>query len=217
MSVKRLIICVFITTIISCSQNDPNVIIPIPKTPAVDVTQVGDSVKEAENLSISAKDKVAAAQAEVERARQEVEAAKKTVRDMRATNSPYADRVEEFRRQLSSTVEAISKWLGEGRVVLDSQIVTLRRAELELAKAKSASLASEKEKETLRSATTQLEVALVQEKKRADSNEKYKEKYHKLTKYKWIVWGLGAWIVIKFLGGLGAWSPQGKIAKALIG
>ena len=217
MSVRLLVLCVFITTIISCSQNDPNVIVPVPPTPAVDVTKVGDSVKEAEDLSILAKDKIAAAQAEVERARQEVEDAKKTVRDMRAANSPYADRVEEFRRQLSSAAEAISRWLGEGRVVLDSQIVALRRAELELEKAKSASVASEKEKETLRSATTQLEVALVQEKKRADNNEKYKEKYHKLTKYRWIVWGLGAWILIKFLGGLGAWTPQGRIAKAFIG
>ena len=218
MNINSLVLCILIGISVSCvDKKPPKVIIPIDKTPAVSVIKVGENVTQGKLLSIAAKNKVISAQAEVERARQEVRSAKALVAEMKSTNSQYAVRVEEFRKKLCVAVETIAKWLKDTGDVLDSQMISLRRAELELEKAKNASIASEKEKRDLRLATNHLQVALVNEKKRADENEQYKDKYHKLTKYKWIVWGLGAWILIKFIGGLGAWSPQGKIAKALIG
>ena len=54
-------------------------------------------------------------------------------------------------------------------------------------------------------------------KKAKAAEEKAKLKAESRKKYMWIVWGLGFWLLIKALGSLGAWSPQGRVAKLLVG
>ena len=129
---------------------------------------------------------------------------------MKRKKSEFAENIETLRLIYVQHIAVIEKELRTTSSTIKKQIVALREAEKELERAKVQIANGEKEKAALRESNTILAKDL-------EEYQAYKDKYHALTKYKWIVWGLGAWILVKFLGGLGAWSPQGRIAKALIG
>lgn len=214
MNIRILILCIIAINTLSCELKRKPVI-PAPITPAVDVRVVDMDVKKVKKQSAEAKGKVDIAQVTVCHARQDIVESRDLVEVMRKAGSPFADSVEILINKYDAAVEAVAEQLRSIGRVLDSQMVTLRHAESELTRAKRASLESEKEKAMLRESNATLVVDIAKEKEEAD---KYKDKYHNLTKYKWIVWGLGAWIVLKFMSGLGlGFSPQGRIAKALIG
>ena len=128
----------------------------------------------------------------------------------RERRSEFAENIETLRQIYVQHIVVIERELRATSSTIKKQIVALREAEKELERAKVQIANGEKEKAALRESNTILAKDL-------EEYQAYKDKYHALTKYKWIVWGLGAWILVKFLGGLGAWSPQGRIARALIG
>jgi len=90
---------------------------------------------------------------------------------------------------------------------LTKQQTALSQARLEIERATVASAASEMEKVDLREQIAQWQAEA----------EKYEKKYLALTKYRWAILGIFIWLGIKILGSMGAWSPQGRIAKLFIG
>jgi len=129
---------------------------------------------------------------------------------MRRKKSEFAENIENLRQIYVQHITVLDRELRITGNALRKQIIALKNTEAELLKAKAQIAEQERHKAAIISHNKSLS-------KKLKNAEGYKDKYHKLQKYKWIVWGLGAWILVKFLGGLGAWSPQGRIAKALIG
>jgi hypothetical protein len=62
------------------------------------------------------------------------------------------------------------------------------------------------------SALTAKEMAKLQR-----ESDRYRVKYESLKKYRWAVIIISGWIIVKFLGSIGAWSPHGRLARFLIG
>lgn len=216
MSAIRIFVLCIIPLLCACpGKTSPH--LPIDQTGPVDVEPVEENIGKAGGLTDEAKKRIQQAQEELRRAKKEAEDAKKLVEEMKKNNSPFAERIETLTKVYEERIAAVQKQLDETGVILDEQKQALEKAKEDLNKAKQQSLASENEKKLLRSANKSLVTSFNQEKKRADSMEKYKDKYYKLLKYRWIVWGIGAWLVIKFLGSMGAWSPQGRVARFLVG
>lgn len=84
--------------------------------------------------------------------------------------------------------------------LLVKQQESLRAAQHDLAEAHKAAALSAKQVEKLKR-----------------ESEKYRLRYEALKKYRWAVLIISGWIVIKFLGSIGAWSAHGRIARFLIG
>tara|TARA_R110002153_G_scaffold45929_5_gene129406 strand:- start:1294 stop:2022 length:729 start_codon:yes stop_codon:yes gene_type:complete len=53
--------------------------------------------------------------------------------------------------------------------------------------------------------------------KALEKEQKLKIKIEKQKKYVWLVWSFGVWTLVKLLGTIGMWSPQGRVAKFLVG
>jgi len=207
-------------TFLSCSCETPTKkrhksSIPITKPVKIDEASKGVIASIKQNQQ--ATEHVDIARSEIKHAKETAQETNELIHTMSELQYEKLPRLIELKEKFDGhIVIAESQLISTGRV-LTRQLLELRKTEIELVRAKEQSIASENEKVALRQEKESLEKtvsAIDEELKKA---EVYKEKYHKLTKYKWIVWGLGAWILIKFLGGLGAWSPQGRIAKALIG
>ena len=213
----------------SCKKKPrPHVIPAPPKTEAVNISKAKANVTSAKGHSVQARVSVDIAQAEIKKARERIREIDVLISDLQQTNPSYALRLVELKQKVIEHINVLETELRKTGGVLSAQLEALRLAELELVKAQQQSIASENEKLALREANKRLNetIANVEAdlanaqadiKKANEETNKYRDKYHKLTKYRWIVWGLGAWILVKFLGGLGAWSPQGRIARALIG
>jgi hypothetical protein len=90
---------------------------------------------------------------------------------------------------------------------LDKQQESLRIANLKINKVTKASEEKELEVQMLHQTNA---------KWRSDA-EKYKVKYERLKKYKWAIVCICGWLLLKIVGSLGAWTPQGRIIKGLIG
>lgn len=205
----RLIAVSLVLTVTSCNfrQSNPNV---VPHTDKADVNKAGEDVMAATGFAFTAQQSVSNAQAEIVKAKIYAKEIETLVSVMKRKKSEFADNIETLRQVYVQHIVVIERELRATSVTIKKQIIALKDAEKELERAKVQIANGEKEKAALRESNTILAKDL-------EKYQAYKEKYHKLTKYKWIVWGLGAWILVKFLGGLGAWSPQGRIARALIG
>jgi hypothetical protein len=164
----------------------------------------------ATGFSFTAQESVTTAQAEIVKAKIHAKEIESLVEVMRRKKSEFAENIENLRQIYVQHITVLDRELRITGNALRKQIIALKNTEAELLKAK----AEIEEQERHKAAMTAHNKSLSKKLKEAEG---YKDKYHKLTKYKWIVWGLGAWILVKFLGGLGAWSPQGRIARALIG
>lgn len=182
----------------------------IPPTPIVDVKPVTVNLGKATGFAFTAQQEVTSAQAQIVKAKIHLQETEALIDDMKRNKSRYTEQIANLKGIFVDHINIIEKHLYKTGSVLREQIKALKQAQQDLAIATERVRALEGERDALRSSNTILSDDL----KKA---EVYKEKYHALTKYKWIVWGLGGWILVKFLGGLGAWSPQGRIAKALIG
>ena len=205
----RLIAVSLVLTVTSCNfmQSKPNV---VPHTDKADVQKAGEDVMAATGFAFTAQQSVSNAQAEIVKAKIYAKEIETLVSLMKRKKSEFADNIETLRQVYVQHFTVIEKELLTTSSTIKKQILALKDAEKELERAKVQIANGEKEKAALRESNAILAKDL-------EKYQAYKDKYHKLTKYKWIVWGLGAWILVKFLGGLGAWSPQGRIAKALIG
>lgn len=192
---------------LSCTRPGSHV---IQHTAKVDVNPIAIDVGKATGFAFTAQKEVSDAQAQIIKAKIHLKETEALIADMKRNKSRYTQQIITLKDIFTSHVNKVEVHLIKTGKVLICQIAALKRAERELAVARERISTLEGERDSLRSANTKALSEL-------EKAEKYKEKYHKLQKYKWIVWGLGAWIIVKFLGGLGAWSPQGRIAKALIG
>lgn len=206
----RMMVVSLILTATSCNfrQNDKREV--IPHTDKADVNKASDDVMAATGFAFTAQQSVSNAQAEIVKAKIYAKEIESLVATMKRKKSEFAENIETLRQIYVQHIAVIEKELRTTSSTIKKQIVALREAEKELERAKVQIANGEKEKAALRESNTILAKDL-------EKYQAYKDKYHALTKYKWIVWGLGAWILVKFLGGLGAWSPQGRIARALIG
>lgn len=176
----------------------------------VDVDPIKEDVMKATGFAFTAQREVTDAQAQIVKAKVHLKETEALIEHMKKNKSRYTEQIKNLKGAFSTHIEVIEKHLIKTGEVLKSQIESLRQAEKDLSVAKEKIITLEGQRNTLISENSELTKDL----KKA---EDYKDKYHKLTKYRWIVWGLGIWIIVKFLGGLGAWSPQGRIARMLIG
>ena len=209
MSIYRVTLCMFLICVASCSQNDTGDDV-IPESDVVTVDRVAVNLGKVACFNFTAQKEVGGAQAQIVKAKVHLAETESLIEDMKRNKSRYTAHITNLKDVFTKHVDIIEIHLIKTGAVLKSQIAALNQAskDLEVAKAKLA--ASEEEKKALRENNANL-------KKSLKDAEGYKDKYYNLLKYRWIVWGLGAWVLVKFLGGLGAWSPQGRIAKALIG
>jgi hypothetical protein len=109
--------------------------------------------------------------------------------DALALGGSYAGRIELLQRLIADTDK-----------VLEAQSAELDLTKRDLALAQEAAQASAEEKAFYR-----------------DEADKWRGKYLSGTKYRWIVFGRVAWIVVKFFVRMGAWTPQGRFFKFLVG
>ena len=208
---RLLTIGCLILIVPSCGCNNPNDKRgKIQGSDKVDVKNAGVSVSEAAGFSFTAQRSVTTAQAEIVKAKVHAKEIAFLVEKMREKKSQFAEAIENLRKIYVQHITVIGRELTITNLALKNQSLALSKADKEIEKANQQSIASENEKIALRDSNRILAADL-------EKYQAYKDKYHALTKYKWIVWGLGGWILVKFLGGLGMWSPQGRIAKALIG
>jgi hypothetical protein len=205
----RLIAVSIILTATSCNISSSRKEV-IPHTDKANVQKAGEDVMAATSFAFTAQQSVSNAQAEIIKAKIYAKEIESLVATMKRKKSEFTDNIETLRQIYVQHITVIEKELRATSSTIKKQIIALKEAEKELEKAKVQIANGEKEKAALRESNAILAKDL-------EKYQAYKDKYHKLTKYKWIVWGLGAWILVKFLGGLGAWSPQGRIARALIG
>lgn len=176
----------------------------------INIDKVEEDLTKSTNFNFTAQREVSEAQARIIQAKIHLKETEDLIAEMRKNKSRYAEHISNLKGIFAGHVSAIERHLVKTGKVLKDQIASLKDAEQKL----KAETAKVKRLETERDALLVKNTNLNSDLKKA---EVYKEKYYKLTKYKWIVWGLGVWILVKFLGGLGAWSPQGRIARALIG
>ena len=180
------------------------------KTDKVETKNIKKGINDASNFAFSAQKEVDSAKKQIDEAKKHLKETENLLVEMRNNKSRYIEQVTSLKTILGSHFNSVEIHLTKTSDILKKQITALNKAETNLATTAERVIALENERDRLRTtiAHTQKELEEIKE---------FKEKYHKLQKYKWIVWGLGAWIVVKFLGGLGAWSPQGRVARALIG
>ena len=176
----------------------------------VDIDGAKQGLIAATGFSFTAQQAVTTAQAEIVKAKIHAKEIESLVELMRRKKSEFAESIESLRQIYVQHIVVLDRELTITGIALRKQLVALKNTEAELIKAKAQIAEQERHKAAMIAHNASLS-------KKLKEAEGYKDKYHKLTKYKWIVWGLGGWILVKFLGGLGAWSPQGRIAKALIG
>ena len=186
-------------------------------TTPVNVDTANQNVTSAKGYNIQATKKVEDAQDVVMQVKQSSIEADAIIEDMRKTESPYTVDLVNLKQKYEAHISILETRLKETREILKRQLSALSAATSQLVRAREQSIASENEKKILRANNDALNTTLTEVEKDLEKAEEYRDKYHKLTKYRWIVWGLGIWILLKFLGALGAWSPQGRIARALIG
>lgn len=206
----RLIAVSLLLSVSSCGFLTKSNSVNPSKSDQVDVIKAEEDVMSATGFAFTAQQSVTNAQAEIVKAKIYAKEIESLVAAMIRKKSEFAENVETLRQIYVQHISVIESELSNTSAIIKRQIIALNQASKEIEKAKQQSIASENEKIALRESNKVLAADL-------EKYQAYKDKYHKLTKYKWIVWGLGGWILVKFLGGLGAWSPQGRIAKALIG
>lgn len=192
---KGFILCVTLFLVSSCGQRE------IPQKPKeaprvnLDATEKG--VIQACTFGRQAQNSVKDAERELLQAREDAEEAKALVDKMRKQRSQFAEEVEEMRVKYVGRINYLTDKLKETGVILEKQLVSLRMAGREIAIARSASAASEVEKEALRDGNKILAKNLEKEKKSA---AKYKEKYDKNLWYKkWFWWSVFGVCVITFV------------------
>lgn len=189
--------------LVSCTPS-PETVNP---TPVVDVKPVIRYVNVAQGYSTQAKNELAKARATAAEAQREAQAANALVEEMTNNHSPYADQVGLLRKGYEDKITKLQEQISETDIILDRLWQTLDDTQNQLEIAKAASQANEDEKNALRA----------QLMKSQEQAAKYKLKYEALKKYRWAIIGMGAWLLIKLLGSLGAWTPQGRLARTLIG
>ena len=187
----------------SCS-----VICPKPQPqPKPEVETVIKYVYVAGELTDKAKAELDKAKATAEEMRLEAQEANKLVKDMQDASSPYAGNVYSLVSSYQDKISALQQQIKDTDEVLQELGITLSITKAELDHTKKAIDASENEKLLLRA-----EVVRIQK-----QSDKYKAKYEALKKYRYAIIAMSIWLVIKIIGSVGAWTPQGRIAKALIG
>ena len=176
----------------------------------VNVDDALDQLDELTNISTYAQELIRQALLQTVYAEKQAIEAKELVEKMKKQGSPHSGEVEELRKNYKTNTDILQRKLNEVQDTLTKQQQQFVKLNVELETARKASELSENEKKILEAQNLELNKLL-------KDSQKYKEKYEKLTKYKWIVWGIAGWLIIKFMGSLGAWSPQGRIGKMLIG
>lgn len=142
-----------------------------------------------------------------EAAEQDVAAAQELVALMEEVGSAFAPNVKVFVSSYGSQILELKAQIAATNVILQEQGLSLAVAKQELDAAQLQLEASEIEKANLRAAAA----------KAQKSADKYKAKYDALKKYRYAIIGMAVWLLLKIVGSLGAWTPQGRIARTLIG
>lgn len=171
----------------------------VVQTQAVNLTPVSKTVSTVNGYSKEARHELAHAKAEIDAARDEAAKSAVLVGEMLDAGSEFAVEVATMRNSYESRLESLSKHINKTDAILVQQRASLDLAEYEIQELQALSYKSEKEKMELR-----------------QERDKFKIKYEGLKKYRFIILGIGGWLLIKLLGGMGAWSPQGRIAKLLL-
>lgn len=166
----------------SCERKTP---IAPPISQPVNVDVASGKVSSASDLSIRAGVKVDVAKAELEKARKEAEDAKALVEEMRKAASPYAEQVDAIRSKYVSLINSLTIQLQETKTILQQQLVALREATIDLQKAKQASLASEAEKQALRSSLEAASQNLNQAQQEVKKLQEWKNKNIWYKKFFW--------------------------------
>ena len=192
-----------ILSCLSCTQQAD----PVTPTPAVNIKPVIRYVSVAQGYSNQAKNEIARAKATAEAAQREAQEANALVDEMNANQSPYADEVERLRKGYQDKITQLQAQISETDIILDRLWQTLDDTQNQLEIAKAASQATEEEKNALRAQVVEFK----------EKAEKYRLKYEALKKYRFAIIGMGAWLLIKLIGSLGAWSPAGRVSRFLVG
>ena len=193
--------CIFM--LVSCTPS-PETVNP---TPVVDVKPVIRYVNVAQGYSTQAKNELAKARATAAEAQREAQAANALVEEMTNNHSPYADQVGLLRKGYEDKITKLQEQISETDIILDRLWQTLDDTQNQLEIAKAASQANEDEKNALRAQVVEFK----------EKAEKYRLKYEALKKYRFAIIGMGAWLLIKLIGSLGAWSPAGRVSRFLVG
>lgn len=171
----------------------------VVQTQAVNLTPVSRTVSTVNGYSKEARHELAHAKAEIEAARDEAAKASVLVGEMMDAGSEFALEVADMRNSYERRLDSLAQHINKTDAILVKQRASLDLAEFEIQELQALSYQNEKEKEKLR-----------------QERDKFKIKYEGLKKYRFIIMGIGGWLLIKLLGGMGAWSPQGRIAKLLL-
>lgn len=172
----------------------------IQQTQAVNLTPVSKTITSVNGYSKNARAELAVAKKISAEAETEAVGFRKVVDEMEVAKSPYRFVVAELQLSYEQKIRSLQAHIEHTDQILAQQQASLMLAESELEEAKQLSIANEAEKVELRK-----------------DRDKFKTKYEGLKKYRYIIVGLAVWLLIKLFGSLGAWSPQGRIAKILMG
>jgi len=142
-----------------------------------------------------------------EAAEQEVAAGRELAELMKKAGSPFAPNVSTFVSVYGNQILELKSQIATTDLILKEQGIGLAVAAQQLQKAKADIAASELQKANLKAAVVAAE----------KDAEKYRSKYESLKKYRYIIIGISIWLLLKIIGSLGAWTPQGRIARTLIG
>ena len=153
---------------------------------------------------------------------------KKLVEELRLTDDLMATRFAALTRDYEAldvrrlaTIAALKGDLVSAEAGADLALATMEAAQARAGKLSAAVAASQVELRQYRQERPALEREIVEGGKRlakAESRaDKFERKYLKLTKYRWVVAGLGAWLLIKLVVAASNFTPQGRLARMLMG
>ena len=171
----------------------------VVQTQAVNLKPVSKTVSAVNGYSKEARHELAHAKEEIDVARKEVAKSAVLIKEMQDAGSEFAVEVSTMRNDYESRLESLAKHINATDAILIEMRANLDLAEYELKELQALSYQNEVEKMGLRK-----------------ERDEFKTKYEGLKKYRFIIIGIGGWLLIKLLGGMGAWSPQGRIAQLLL-
>lgn len=170
----------------SCDNHRSPVIIP-DKSKPVDVGPPIRNVDDAKTLNKEAQTRLKIIKEEIKKATDESKKAEVVVVEMKKKQSPFADTVNGIKANCDLIIDIVTFQVNKTGDVLDQQLVKLTIAAEELAKAREASLASEKEKTELRSSIAKASEKLIKSEKEVKELQEWKDKNMWYKKFFWWV------------------------------
>ena len=170
----------------SCDNHRSPVIIP-DKSKPVNVDTPIRNVTDAKSLNQEAQTRLKIIEEEIKKATDESKKTEVVVVEMKKNQSPFADTVQSIKSNCDSIIGIVTFQVRKTGDVLDQQLAKLSEAGLELAKAREASIASEKEKAELREKIAEASDKLVRSEKEVKELQEWKDKNMWYKKFFWWV------------------------------